>query len=275
MGGSRIEAAPAASAWLGLALLLTGCAVPQDLPTEVTALLERSRGGQVPFGYLSPSEWVDGAALLPAPPARGSAAELADLEAHRALVPARATSRWTQAISDAEVLAYPQALHSFSCVVGTVISEKTTPHLNMLLLRAGVDGGMSALSVKKKYQRTRPFVELGEKSCTPNWDIVLAQDGSYPSGHAVLGWTWGALLAGLAPDRSDALLQRGADFGVSRMVCAVHWQTDVTAGQKLAAATLSRLEANEAFRRQRELARQELKLARAKGAAPEPGCTPL
>jgi acid phosphatase (class A) len=80
-----------------------------------------------------------------------------------------------------------------------------------------------------------------------------------------LGWAWGLILAGLAPDKANALLHRGHAFGDSRMVCGVHWQSDIEAGRVVGAAAVARLQADPVFQAQTQLARAEIASARAKG----------
>jgi acid phosphatase (class A) len=43
-------------------------------------------------------------------------------------------------------------------------------------------------------------------------------------------------LAELIPSRADAILQRGRDYGQSRLVCDAHWQSDIDAGRVISAA---------------------------------------
>jgi acid phosphatase (class A) len=93
----------------------------------------------------------------------------------------------------------------------------------------------------------------------------LSKDGSYPSGHAALGWAWGLVLTSVAPDKADALLQRAHAFGDSRMVCGVHWQSDLEAGRMVGAAAVARLQSDPVFQAQAQLARAEIASAQAKG----------
>ncbi len=118
-------------------------------------------------------------------------------------------------------------------------------------------------------------MQLKEPLCTPADEAVLAKDGSYPSGHASVGWAWGLILAELAPERSGALIQRGLDYGTSRMVFGVHWASDVEAGRLIGAATVARMRADARFKRQLALARQEIDAARAAGARPAAECADL
>ena len=249
---------------LSLALassLLLGCAsAPQvEIPTSVPEL----RPGII-SGYLPRNALPDSLALLPPPPAPGSAAQAADEAAFLATVPLRGTPRWALAARDAN-LVFPKAADAFSCTLDAPIGPDTTPNLYMLLRRSLTDAGLATYGAKDHYKRTRPFVANKAPSCTPAEEAMLAKDGSYPSGHASLGWAWGLILAEMAPERANALVARGQAFGQSRVICGVHWQSDVTQGRIIGAATVARLHADPVFRAQFDAARQELAVVRAKG----------
>ncbi|WP_122831035.1 phosphatase PAP2 family protein, partial [Pseudomonas viridiflava] len=81
--------------------------------------------------------------------------------------------------------------------------------------------------------------------------------GSYPSGHASFGWAIALVLAEINPARQVALLRRGHEFGVSRVVCGAHWQSDVQAGQLMGAAIVAALHANGEFIRALSAAKNE------------------
>ena len=167
---------------------------------------------------------------------------------------------------------FPAAAATFSCTLGVPISQQATPHLNMLLRRSLTDAGLATYAAKDHYQRQRPFVRFAEPTCSPQDEAALAKDGSYPSGHASLGWAWGLVLTEVAPERAQTLLERAYAFGQSRAICGVHWQSDVDAGRLVAAATVARLQSSADFRAQLALARAEVMAARAKGAQPEGDC---
>ena len=108
--------------------------------------------------------------------------------------------------------------------------------------------------------------------CTPEERKSLLESGSYPSGHAAAGWAWALILAEIAPERLDAILARGLAFGESRVVCNVHWESDVAAGRILGAGVVARLHADAGFRQDLEAAREEVAAARAKGLKPRRDC---
>ncbi len=222
-------------------------------------------------GYLQPEEHPNSLALIPPPPAEGSAAFALDEEVHRKSIELRGTPRWELAAKDAELM-FPEAAGTFSCALGIPITKKDTPHLYMLLRRTLADAGLSTYTAKNKYQRKRPFMKNNEPTCTPDEEALLRKDGSYPSGHTAVGWAWALILTEIAPDRADAILARGRAFGESRNICNVHWHSDVAEGRFMGAATVARLHADPAFRAEIEAAKAELEAVRAKGLKPTRDC---
>ncbi|XAH25127.1 phosphatase PAP2 family protein [Xylophilus sp. GW821-FHT01B05] len=257
----------ALAAALAAACLASACA---PLPTTSAQEVGDIWPGYVK-GYLPPGALPDSLALLPAPPAPGSAAWAADVASFHTLAALRNTPRGALAVRDAD-LHFPAAAQTFSCALGVPVSDTATPHLNMLLRRTLGDAALSTDRAKEHYKRPRPFAVLNTPSCTPKEEAELAKNGSYPSGHSSIGWTWALVLAEVAPERADALLQRGRAFSQSRGICGVHWQSDIEAGRLIGAATVARLQSNPVFATQLGAARQEVATARAQGAKPAGDC---
>jgi acid phosphatase (class A) len=251
--------------------LLSACAGPRAPTTVPSELPEIRPGSGVVIGYLPREQMPDSLALLPAPPAPGTPALAADQAAFEQAQSLRGSPRWQFAALDNE-LAFPKAAQTLSCALGLPIGEATTPHVNILLRRTLADAGLSTYRAKDHYKRTRPFVQNGVGTCAPHEEKKLSTDGSYPSGHAALGWAWALVLAELVPERADALLARGHAFGQSRVVCNVHWQSDVDAGRVMGAASVARLHADPGFRAQLDAARIEVDQARRAGLKPSGDC---
>ena len=222
-------------------------------------------------GYLPRDALPDSAAFLPPPPAAGSAAFALDEEVARASVALRETPRWTQATLDAD-LGFPNAAGTFSCAIDAAITEESTPHLYVLLRRTLTDAALATYPAKTRYQRTRPFVVDKAPLCTPADQAMLEKDGSYPSGHASVGWAWALVLTEVAPERTDAIVARGVAYGQSRNVCNVHWHSDVVSGRLVGAAVVARLHADPAFRADLDGGQSELAAVRAQGVAPTRDC---
>ena len=95
--------------------------------------------------------------------------------------------------------------------------------------------------------------------CTPDDEALLRKDGSYPSGHTAIGWAWALILAEVFPEQSDAILERGKQFGISRNICNVHWHSDVVTGRMMGAAAVAMLHSNTDFMIDLEAAKKEVK----------------
>ncbi|MFV0477125.1 MAG: acid phosphatase [Parahaliea sp.] len=210
-------------------------------------------------------ELPDSAALLPAAPAQDSALQTADEEANLAYQDLRGGQRWNLAVRDAN-LYFPAAAETFSCALNLPIGEQQTPFLYRVLRRTLADAGLSTYGAKNKYQRIRPFMVNNLVSCTPDEEEALRKDGSYPSGHTTIGWTWALLLAELAPERKDAILQRGWAFGESREICNVHWNSDTDMGRIMGSSAVAALHSNAEFKADFAQAKREVTALRKSGA---------
>jgi len=213
-------------------------------------------------GYLQGAAIPDSLALSPAPPVPGSAWAALDEAVARQAIALRGSARFRQAQIDAD-LQFPAGAQQFSCALGVNVDAQHTPALYRLLQRSLIDASASTKAAKHHYQRPRPFMVNGEPTCTPDDETYLRGSGSYPSGHTAIGWTWGLLLSEIAPERSTALLQRARNYSHSRLVCNVHWYSDVQQGRAMAAATLAHLHDNPQFRSDLAAARGEIAAARA------------
>ena len=106
--------------------------------------------------------------------------------------------------------------------------------------------------------RTRPYVYFGEPTLFPSDEEELSHNGSYPSGHTILGWSAALLLTELRPECADSLLARGYMYGQSRVIAGFHWQSDVDAGRLAASAAVARLHADKRFQKLMKRARKEI-----------------
>lgn len=222
-------------------------------------------------GYLGEKEYIDSLALLPPPPAPGSAAFALDRDVARRTFAVRGTARFTLALSDYN-MNFPHAAGVYSCVLNVPITETDTPKLYTMLRRVLTDAGLATYDTKNHYMRQRPFVLNKQPICAPETRAQLEKDGSYPSGHTTVGWTWALILAEISPDQADAILARGRAYGENRNVCNHHWYSDVEWGRVAAAVTVARLHANAEFRADLEAVKAEIESVRAKGLSPSRDC---
>ena len=244
---------------------LAACATVESPPVPPTTLPE-VRPGYV-AGYLQPAQLPDSLVLLPGPPVAGSPGQAADDAFHKSTRNLRDTPRWELAKSDAD-LRFPHAAGIFQCALGVTVSEEGTPHLNMLLRRVRMDASRATDKAKQTHKRERPYMVTSDAPC----ETARASPDSYPSGHSSIGWAWALTLAELVPERADAILARGVEYGQSRVICGVHWQSDVEAGRVIGAATVSRLHADPVYLAQMAHARKEIEQQRARGLGSPRDC---
>ncbi|MDH5227030.1 MAG: phosphatase PAP2 family protein [Gammaproteobacteria bacterium] len=257
------------AAALALVTLVVGCQALQPSAQERTSTSAQV-AAKLP-GYLRPEQRPDSVALLPPPPSRGSQRAAADLASYEQMRVLEGSARWKLAYDDAS-LKFPEAANHYACALGFSVDPEATPHLYTLLHRVIIDAGQSTAAAKLKYIRKRPFQETGDPSCVPEDEQMLSTNGSYPSGHASLGFVWAEVLAEVVPDRAAELRERGYQFGQSRVVCRLHYQSDVDGGRAVGAAVMPALRANAAYRADVAAAKLEAQQARARGKGPGKDC---
>lgn len=238
-------------------LVVTACSSVQAPPTDAASIGKAPLYPSLMRGYLADQRLPDSLALLPAPPEPGSILFNVDEQIYVSTRPLVNQARGELAQRDAH-LRFPEATEAFHCAMGFAVDGTTMPHLQTLMRRVLSDTALATFKAKDHYKRIRPFIYNKQSSCTPKEDASLAKNGSYPSGHAALGWGWALVLVELLPDRSDMLSQRGYDYGQSRVVCGAHWQSDIEAGRLVGSAAVAVLHTDPQFLAQMELARKEI-----------------
>ena len=193
--------------------------------------------------------------VLPPPPATGSIEDEADRAAFRMTRAQEGSPRWRQAINDADETV-PAMLADFSPAAGRSLSVQATPALARLLTRMRGDVAAAVNAVKPLYARRRPFLVDAGPVCQPR--AALERSFDYPSGHTSWGTSVALVLAELMPARANHILERGREYGESRIICGAHNASAVTAGRQAAAAIVARLHGDAGFRADLDAARAEL-----------------
>lgn len=137
---------------------------------------------------------------------------------------------------------------------------KLTPSLNAGLrsFLKPVDALMG--TIKTTTNRRRPYLQYPDlRPCLPFEDSP-----SFPSGHSTWYRAASELLADLLPERRQRLLAVGHHAGASRVLCGVHFPSDVEAGQRLGAAAARQVIASPQWRSFRDdpALQRELQLLR-------------
>lgn len=145
----------------------------------------------------------------------------------------------------------------FSEAFGLEISKENTPEIYKLLVDATSTCDSICYEPKKYYMRRRPFMRMQEPSLTPDDEEALSKNGSYPSGHTILGWSSALLLSEINPAKADTLMARGYMYGESRVIVGAHWQSDTEMGRLAASAAYARIHNSQRFQEQMRKAQQE------------------
>jgi acid phosphatase (class A) len=184
------------------------------------------------------------AASFDPPPAQDSVATRSELDELLALQAARTPAQVTAAQADRKT-----EVERFYGALGLSPDDPPElPALHRLAERVEDDVRIYVRAAKRRFLRLRPY-EV-EPRIAPCIDDVRG-DLSYPSGHAAYAWSMAYLLSMLVPERAQALEARAEEFARQRMVCGVHFPSDLLDG----------MQPLPAFREQLDAARTELRAA--------------
>ncbi len=220
-------------------------------------------------GYLTPAQVPVGLTYLPPPPAADSPQDKADHELFLKTRALRDSGRWAVAQGDADI--EPKtAARLYDCPLGARLGENQPSALTRLLTRILIDVGASYNPAKDSFKRPRPIVGNDLPICVPR-DEHLAKSFSYPSGHSSISWAWTLAMAEMEPDRAAEVLRRGAAIGDSRVVCGVHYMSDIEAGRRVGAAIFAAEQNAPEFQADLKAAKAEIDARRAEGKQ-NPAC---
>lgn len=202
--------------------------------------------------------------FLPPPPDTASAAFQYDRAQYRwGMEQRKEPVRLAIAVNDA-IWSVDNICKIYSAVLGIDISQENTPAIYRMLTLGLLTTDQAGKLPKNHYMRTRPYVFFNDPTIYPSDEKWLRNNGSYPSGHTILGWSAALLLTEVAPDKADTILARGYMYGQSRVIAGYHWQSDVDAARLVASAAVARLHADKHFTKLMKKARKEYKKMRKK-----------
>ena len=203
--------------------------------------------------YLS-GDTTDYVSLFVAPSAPDSAATRAELDELLGLQKTRSDADVAAARADRKT-----EVRRFYTALG--FPEAANPDLPLLRALAETvedDTRPYVRAAKEKFRRLRPYeIEPRLEPCIDN----VRGDLSYPSGHASYGYVTAYLLRELVPERSDQLMARADDFARQRMVCGVHFRSDIEAGRHGAQWLIFALDASPEYRADADAARAQVRAA--------------
>ncbi|MBR1792136.1 MAG: phosphatase PAP2 family protein [Bacteroidales bacterium] len=217
---------------------------------------------QKPTAYFSKDQLPNAINYLPEPPDTASTRFVYDLTQYYWGKSLRETDRGRQAKRNA-IFDTDTMLVQFSDVFGYELSATATPAIYKVINNGLYTIHFGGTKAKNHYKRKRPYTRMAEPSLVPEDEEELRHNGSYPSGHTIVGWGMALLLCEINPDAQDAILQLGYEWGQSRVIAGYHWQSDIDAGRMVAAACYARLHTSETFMEDMRQARKEFESLKA------------
>jgi acid phosphatase (class A) len=203
--------------------------------------------------YLDPADYLP-QRVLALPPARESAAEALELADVKNAIAAASAERRARAAWDAD----HEDPTAFNAVLGRDLTR--LPATWDLLVTVQDEAYALTGRAKEAFARMRPYsIDATVQTCTKEDPGKPAK--SYPSGHASVGYAVGWTLARLMPDYAPYILDRARDYAESRVICGVHFRSDVEASHVLATLVAERMLADPRLADKVAKARAELATA--------------
>jgi len=188
--------------------------------------------------------------ILSPPPARDSATTAAELtELHR-IEAVRTPAQIAHARTDDR----EEDIFVFGTVLGPRFTAEALPITASLSDRIRKEESAAGGPLKKLYHRPRPYQIDGtlHPVCP-----LSPEPTSYPSGHSLSGYLLAFTLVQLVPEKCQQILDRADEYVHNRLICGVHYASDIEASRRAAYAIFGSMVASPDFQRDLAAARDE------------------
>lgn len=145
----------------------------------------------------------------------------------------------------------------FKNIMGEKFTKENFPLLDAFAARVSNDEGVNTRVAKEGFHRVRPY----------NLDKTLhpicktkTKDDAYPSGHTTSGYLLALTLVEMVPEKRDEILARAEQYGRNRLVCGVHYPSDLPASKLVAYSIHAIMKVNPHY--QQELAEAKAEVRR-------------
>ena len=188
--------------------------------------------------------------LVPDPPAVGSAQNNAELaELHRI-----EQTRTPEQVAAAKADENQEDLFAYKTVLGAGFNPEALPITAELGTHVKNEQSVAGSALKAVFQRPRPY----QTDSTLHPVCTLTDlPNSYPSGHGLTGYLEGFTLAEIVPEKRKEILARADDFAHNRLVCGVHYPSDIEASRRVAYVVFGYMMATPKFQHDLAAARAE------------------
>jgi acid phosphatase (class A) len=204
-----------------------------------------------PAYYIDPAV-LDLAALVPDPPTVGSSAQKAELQQLHEIERSRTPEQVTAAKADED----EEDLFAYQSVLGAGFNPQALPLTAELGAHVKNEQSVAGSALKAVFQRPRPYQT--DKTLHPVCGLTEAPN-SYPSGHALTGYLEGLALAEMVPERRTEILARADDYAHNRLVCGVHYPSDIEASRRVAYVVFGYMMATPRFEHDLAAAKAEIR----------------
>ncbi len=207
---------------------------------------------KVRVAYYIDSHVFNPVALMLPPPAQDSEATRAELAAAHRIE----QTRTPQEVAAARYDDAHEDIFLYQPVMGEWFTADALPVTAALSAHLRNDSGVVDAPLKAMFKRPRPA--QFDKTLHP---VCQASDAaqSYPSGHAMVGYLMALALAEMVPEKHVQVLERADHYAHNRMVCGVHYASDLEASRVAAYATFGYLLATPRFQKDLAAATEEVR----------------
>ncbi len=205
--------------------------------------------------------FADGTKVFDGPVTEDSHRFYGDVIKYYETLPERETERGEQARIDADN-SLEGMLKCFSTPFGRTLSQDSTPAISALMAYTRDNLIKTAAQLGSTTFRERPYVKLNprrNKTLISDDEDAKKETTSYPSTSSEIGWGLALLLVEIGPrDHANDILNRGFEFGRSRVIAGYNYPSDVQTARLWASATLAHLHTVPEFQKLLQAAKDEL-----------------
>lgn len=213
---------------------------------------EPKHGSTPSRGYYLTEQALPITSIVPSAPEQESATtkdELAGL--HRIQIERTPEQVKAARADDAE-----EDIFIFRGVMGNGFREDQLPLTAALSKHVHSDESFISLPLKTRFHRPRPY--QWDKSINAVCKLSDAPN-AYPSGHSISGYLEAFTLIAMFPEKSKAIMERADDYAHNRLVCGVHYPSDIAASRVVATAAFGYMLADPKFEADLSAAKAEIR----------------
>lgn len=193
-------------------------------------------------------EWIIGP-----PPQMGTKAQAEDLAAvhkiHDSADPAL--------VKFAQEDARSQNIFLFKTIFGPGYNPQALPLVADLGRKLVQDAGIENGILKRRFEHKRPYQMDATLPSFCGTDTSF----SYPSGHSMAAYLLAFAVIDMVPEKAPEILARADEFAEHRVVCGVHFLTDIHASKLVSLEMFGYMQSSAAYHHDVDAARAEMRAA--------------